>query len=154
MVAEYEERAPRVDKDIIKEEMDKIESQRAEIMSTIKIDAEKLDTLFPESMRIALKEQEKAELTNAINVISKNGSTDPKQMALLRRMVKKEEEKQREEDEDDADDALVKKEEEKTKKMIESSSDEDKKPKSLMQQAVEDGKNLITKKEVNEAAKE
>ena len=56
LVAEYEERAPRVDKDIIKEEMDRIESQRAEIMSTIKNDSEKLDVLYPESMRIALKE--------------------------------------------------------------------------------------------------
>ena len=133
MVAEYEERAPRVDKDIIKEEMDRIESQRAEIMSTIKNDSEKLDVLYPESMRIALKEQEKAELQKAISVISTSGSTDPKQMALLKRMVKKEEEKQREEDEDEADNALVKKEEEKTKKMIESASDEDKTPKSLMQ---------------------
>lgn len=72
-------------------------------------------------------------MQNAIAVISKTGSTDPKQMALLKRMVKKEEEKQREEDEDQADDALVKKEEAKTKAMIESASDEDKTPKSLMQ---------------------
>ena len=56
LVAEYEERAPRVDKDIIKEEMSRIEEQRAEIMSTIKNDSEKLDQLYPESMRIALKE--------------------------------------------------------------------------------------------------
>ena len=56
MVAEYEERAPRVDKDIIKEEMSRIEEQRAEIMSTLKNSSEKLDQLYPESMRIALKE--------------------------------------------------------------------------------------------------
>ena len=147
MVAEYEERAPRVDKDIIKEEMDKIETQRAEIMSAIKADSEKLDVLYPESMRIALKEQEKAELQNAIGIISKTGSTDPKQMALLKRLVKKEEEKQREEDEDDADEALVKKEDEKTKKMIADAGTEDKVPKSLMQTLIEDGKRLMDKTE-------
>ena len=76
LIASYENRAPRWPKDLIKEENDRVESERSDLKLEIKTDQERLDQIWPEELRIKAREDYKAATESAIKVIASSGNAD------------------------------------------------------------------------------
>lgn len=89
MIASYEARLPRYPAELIKEENESVSSQRELIENEIKALEERLELLYPESVRIAYQEQQKAAAQTALSMIASSGSIDSAQIKALQSLLTK-----------------------------------------------------------------
>ena len=57
--ATYEDRMPRSPKELINEELERVHKEKQDLKQEIKLDEERLEEIYPERVRIVVKEQER-----------------------------------------------------------------------------------------------
>ena len=84
----YEDRMPRSPKELINEELERVRKEKNELKQEIKLDEDRLEEIYPERVRIVVKEQERLNLEKAIGAMANGGCSSPEQATMVSDLLK------------------------------------------------------------------